>query len=217
MQQANQTMAQGDAKHNEAINDKTRVAFELSAELERYREREKQNQQDKDNLQKKVEELQKMRGMGTELVTVIITPDRLISDVRGQLGQEGAQAANIKSKSTRKHVADAIESGIAVLNRYKNAGENGLAIFVGHVIVGNNKSRLVTIVIDEPPESITSFRYRCDSTFELTQLEEMLIDRTAYGLFFIDSGEAAYGVASGKRIHFKEEFQSNIMGKQRQG
>jgi len=166
---------------------------------------------------KTLEELQKMRGMGTELVTVIIPPDRLISDVRGQLGQEGAQAANIKSKLTRKHVGDAIESAISVLNRYKNAGEYGIAIFVGHVIVGNNKTRLVTVVIDDPPEIFTSFRYRCDSTFELTQLEDMLIDRTSYGLFVIDRGEAAYGIASGKRIHCQEELQSNIMGKHRQG
>jgi|TARA_Y100001936_G_scaffold22085_1_gene19443 peptide chain release factor subunit 1 len=166
---------------------------------------------------KTLEELQNMRGMGTELVTVIIPPDRLISDVRGQLGQEGAQAANIKSKLTRKHVGDAIESAISVLNRYKNAGEYGIAIFVGHVIVGNNKTRLVTVVIDDPPEIFTSFRYRCDSTFELTQLEDMLIDRTSYGLFVIDRGEAAYGIASGKRIHCQEELQSNIMGKHRQG
>ena len=174
-------------------------------------------QQRKLRLKKNLEQLQDMRGMGTELVTVVIPPDRLIHDVRGQLSQEGAQAANIKSKSTRKHVGDAIESAIAVLNRYKNAGENGLAIFVGHVIVGNNKSRLVTIVIDDPPDAFTSFRYRCDSTFELTQLEEMLIDRTSYGLFVIDRGEAAYGIASGKRIHCQEELQSNIMGKHRQG
>ncbi|MDP6885933.1 MAG: peptide chain release factor aRF-1 [Candidatus Thalassarchaeaceae archaeon] len=166
---------------------------------------------------KSLEELQGMRGMGTELVTVIIPPDRLISDVRGQLGQESAQAANIKSKSTRKHVGDAIESAISVLNRYKTAGENGLAIFVGHVIVGNNKTRLVTVVIDDPPEIFSSFRYRCDSTFELTQLEDMLIDRTSYGLFVIDRGEAAYGIATGKRIHCQEELQSNIMGKHRQG
>ena len=166
---------------------------------------------------KTLEELQNMRGMGTELVTVIIPPDRLISDVRGQLGQEGAQAANIKSKLTRKHVGDAIESAISVLNRYKNAGEYGIAIFVGHVIVGNSKTRLVTVVIDDPPEIFTSFRYRCDSTFELTQLEDMLIDRTSYGLFVIDRGEAAYGIASGKRIHCQEELQSNIMGKHRQG
>ena len=174
-------------------------------------------QQRRLRLKKNLEQLQDMRGMGTELVTVVIPPDRLIHDVRGQLSQEGAQAANIKSKSTRKHVGDAIESAISVLNRYKNAGENGLAIFVGHVIVGNNKSRLVTIVIDDPPDAFTSFRYRCDSTFELTQLEEMLIDRTSYGLFVIDRGEAAYGIASGKRIHCQEELQSNIMGKHRQG
>ena len=166
---------------------------------------------------KALEELQNMRGMGTELVTVIIPPDRLISDVRGQLGQEAAQAANIKSKLPRKHVGEAIESAISVLNRYKNAGEYGIAIFVGHVIVGNNKSRLVTVVIDDPPEVFGSFRYRCDSTFELTQLEDMLIDRTSYGLFVIDRGEAAYGIASGKRIHCQEELQSNIMGKHRQG
>ena len=166
---------------------------------------------------KALEELQNMRGMGTELVTVIIPPDRLISDVRGQLGQEAAQAANIKSKLTRKHVGDAIESAISVLNRYKNAGEYGIGILVGHVIVGNNKSRLVTVVIDDPPEVFGSFRYRCDSTFELTQLEDMLIDRTSYGLFVIDRGEAAYGIASGKRIHCQEELQSNIMGKHRQG
>ena len=45
----------------------------------------------------------------------------------------------------------------------------------------------------------------------------MLIDRTSYGLFVIDRGEAAYGIASGKRIHCQEELQSNIMGKHRQG
>ena len=88
---------------------------------------------------------------------------------------------------------------------------------MGHVIVGNNKSRLVTVVIDDPPEVFSSFRYRCDSTFELTQLEDMLIDRTSYGLFVIDRGEAAYGIATGKRIHCQEELQSNIMGKHRQG
>ena len=60
-----------------------------------------------------------MRGMGTELVTVIIPPDKMISDVRHHLSQETGQAANIKSKSTKKHVTDAIESAISTLNRYK--------------------------------------------------------------------------------------------------
>ena len=35
--------------------------------------------------------------------------------------------------------------------------------------------------------------------FELTQLEDMLIDKKSYGLFVIDRAEAAYGIASGKK------------------
>ena len=176
-----------------------------------------EQQQRRLRLKKALEELSSMRGMGTELVSVIIPPDRMIHDVRQHLSQEAGQAANIKSKSTRKHVADAIESAIASINRYKTPGERGLAIFVGHVIVGNNKTRLITSVIDDPPEPFPSFRYRCDSTFEVSQLEEMLIDRTAYGLFVIDRSESAYGIASGKRHHCQEHITSQVPSKHGRG
>ena len=176
-----------------------------------------EQQQRRLRLKKALEELSSMRGMGTELVTVIVPPDRMIHDVRQHLSQEAGQAANIKSKSTRKHVGDAIESALAALNRYKTPGERGLAIFVGHVIVGNNKSRLIITVIDDPPEAFPSFRYRCDSTFEVSQLEEMLIDRTAYGLFVIDRSESAYGIASGKRMHCQEHITSQVPSKHGRG
>jgi len=164
-----------------------------------------------------LEALSEMRGMGTELVTVILPPDRQVHAVRQQLAQELGQAQNIKSKLTKKHVSDAIESASSALTHLKATPPNGIAIFTGHVIVGNNKTRMVTIVIDDPPEPFRSFRYRCDSTFEVTQLEDMLIDKTCYGIFVIDRGGAAYGVASGKSVHCQEEMQSNIMGKHRQG
>ncbi len=164
-----------------------------------------------------LDDLSNMRGMGTELVTVIIPPDRAIHDVRQQLSQELGQAANIKSKQTKKHVSDAIESAVSSINNMRETPSNGIAIFTGHVIVGNNKTRMTTIVIDDPPEPFRSFRYRCDSTFEVTQLEDMLVDKTCYGIFVIDRGEAAYGIASGKSVHCQEEMQSNIMGKHRQG
>ena len=164
-----------------------------------------------------LDDLSGMRGMGTELVTVIIPPDRAIHDVRQQLSQELGQAANIKSKQTKKHVSDAIESAVSSINNMRETPANGIAIFTGHVIIGNNKTRMTTIVLDDPPEPFRSFRYRCDSTFEVTQLEDMLIDKTCYGIFVIDRGEAAYGLASGKSVHCQEEMQSNIMGKHRQG
>jgi peptide chain release factor subunit 1 len=164
-----------------------------------------------------LEELREMKGFGTELVTIIIPPDRQVSDARAMLQNEHGQAANIKSKGTRKNVQGAIESALSTLNGLKNAGENGIAVFVGSIIIGNNKSRMVNVVVENPPQPFISFRYRCDSKFELTQLEDMLVDKKSYGLFVIDRAEAAYGIASGKRIHVQEHLVSNIMGKHRQG
>ena len=164
-----------------------------------------------------LEDLREMKGSGTELVTIIIPPDRQVSDARQMLQNEHGQAANIKSKGTRKNVQASIESAISVLSKYRNAGERGLALFTGAITVGNNKTRHMTMLIDDPPKELLSFRYRCDSVFELTQLEDMLIDKKSYGLFVIDRAEAAYGIASGKRIHVQEFLVSNIMGKHRQG
>ena len=106
-----------------------------------------------------LEELREMKGFGTELVTIIIPPDRQISDARTMLQNEHGQAANIKSKSTKKNVQGAIESAISTLNRFKTPGENGIAVFVGAIIVGNNKTRMVNIVIDDPPQELLSFRH----------------------------------------------------------
>ena len=164
-----------------------------------------------------LEDLREMKGFGTELVTIIIPPERQVSDARSLLQNEHGQAANIKSKGTRKNVQAAIESALSTLSKYKNAGEHGIALFVGSIIIGNNKNRMVNVVVEEPPQPLISFRYRCDSVFELTQLEDMLVDKKSYGLFVIDRSEAAFGIASGKRIHVQEHLVSNIMGKHRQG
>ena len=92
-----------------------------------------------------LDDLSGMRGMGTELVTLIIPPDKAIHDVRQQLSQEIGQASNIKSKQTRKHVSDAIESAASSINNMKETPENGIAIFTGHVIIGNNDYRRLGI------------------------------------------------------------------------
>ncbi|MCS5533013.1 MAG: hypothetical protein NZ736_02000, partial [Candidatus Poseidoniaceae archaeon] len=162
-----------------------------------------------------LEDLREMKGFGTELVSIIIPPDRQVSDARSLLQNEHGQAANIKSKGTRKNVQGAIESALSSLSKIKNAGENGIALFVGSIIIGNNRNRMINVLVQDPPQPLLSFRYRCDSTFELTQLEDMLIDKKSYGLFVIDRSEAAFGIATGKRIHVQEHLVSNIMGKHR--
>jgi len=51
----------------------------------------------------------------------------------------------------------------------------------------------------------------------VSQLEEMLIDRTSYALFVIDRSEAAYGLASGKRLHCQEHITSLVPSKHGRG
>ena len=71
-------------------------------------------------------ELREKKGSGTELVTLIIPPDRQISDARGMLQNEHGQAANIKSKSTKKNVQSAIESALSALHSTKRQENSGL-------------------------------------------------------------------------------------------
>jgi len=66
---------------------------------------------------RKLEELEKYKGRGTELITLYIPPDKNIADVSNQLRSELSQASNIKSKQTRTNVLAGIE---AILNRLKH-------------------------------------------------------------------------------------------------
>ena len=57
-----------------------------------------------------LEDLREMKGFGTELVTVVIPPDSQVSDARQMLQNAHGQAANIKSKSTKKNVKVAVQT-----------------------------------------------------------------------------------------------------------
>src|SRR2546430_12063754 len=56
-----------------------------------------------------LEQLAKKEGRGTELISLYVPPDRRIHEVLGQLREELGTASNIKSRTTRQNVEDAIE------------------------------------------------------------------------------------------------------------
>ena len=58
-------------------------------------------------LEELLEELKKIRGSHTELVTVYIPAGQNINVVAKQVEEEKGTASNIKSKTTRKNVIDA--------------------------------------------------------------------------------------------------------------
>ncbi|MCW6158944.1 MAG: peptide chain release factor aRF-1 [Thermoplasmatales archaeon] len=163
-----------------------------------------------------VDQIKKLEGRGTELISVYVPPERQISDVVGYLRDEYSTSSNIKSKTTRKNVTTAIESIMSKLKYYKSPPEHGLAIFVGYVPTRGDKSDMVSFFI-EPPQSVTSFLYRCDSKFYLEPILPMLEKKEVYGLIVMDRAEATIGILRGARIEIVQNEDSLVPSKHHQG
>src|SRR6202030_1518749 len=109
------------------------------------------------------------------------------------------QASNIKSKSTRQNVQGAIDRIIQYLRLYKKPPPNGLAVFAGNIsdTQSNPKIELFSI---EPPQPLKSNIYRCDSSFLLEPIQEMLESKDTYALVVMDGRDATLGILKG--THF---------------
>ncbi|MFB6162396.1 MAG: peptide chain release factor aRF-1 [Halococcoides sp.] len=177
-------------------------------------------QSDRQNyeFQKVIEELEDYRGSGTQLVTIYVPEDTLVSEVVAHVTQEHSEASNIKSKETRTNVQDALKSIKDRLRYYDNRPpENGLVLFSGAIDTGGGRSEMVTRVLESPPEPIQSFRYHCDSAFLTEPLAGMLEDKGLFGLIVLDRREANVGWLKGKRIEPVKSASSLVPGKQRKG
>ncbi|MFA5772732.1 MAG: peptide chain release factor aRF-1 [Thermoplasmata archaeon] len=165
---------------------------------------------------RKLEDLRAISGKATELISLYIPPNKVISDVASYLRDEYAQSSNIKSQSTRKNVMAAISSILSRLKQYKYPPENGMVFFVGHKSITGDLTDMVAHTI-EPPEPVQSYLYRCDSKFYLTPLEEMLTEKDCYGLITVDRSEAAIGFLRGKRIEVAAYIPSRVPSKHGRG
>ncbi|HLF16700.1 MAG TPA: peptide chain release factor aRF-1 [Candidatus Thermoplasmatota archaeon] len=163
-----------------------------------------------------LEELEEYRGQGTTLVTLYVPPTRQLSDVAGMVRNEVGQASNIKSKQTQDAVVSALSSILARLKNYRETPKNGLAIFVGNVQVGANKTGMVAHLI-EPPLPVSTYQYRCESTFNLEPLKSMGKAEDAYGLIVIDRKECSMGFLRGKTITPVYNKQSLVPSKHGRG
>jgi len=173
-------------------------------------------QRQKYDLKRQLEELKACRGRHTELISLYVPPNKQIFDVNSYLKNEYSQSQNIKSKTTMKNVISAIESIMSRLKQFKQPPENGVIFFVGHKSVGSDKTEMVAFVI-EPPLPITTFLYRCDSSFYLEPLEEMLVEKEIYGLLLIDRRECTVGLLKGNRIELLKYMTSQVPGKHGRG
>ncbi len=170
----------------------------------------------KQKLRKFINDLNKIRGRHTELVSVYIPAGFDINKVVQQLSQEQSTAANIKDKNTRTHVIESIDKMIRHLRLYKKTPEHGLAVFSGNISDNPSKDQVEAYSI-EPPEPIQVRLYRCDQTFVLEPLKEMLDIKEIYALLVLDKREATLGILRGTRIDALHHLTSLVPGKFKAG
>ena len=163
-------------------------------------------------------ELKRKRGRGTELISLYIPAGRPIADVMSVLREEYSTATNIKDRTTRHHVLDALTAVMQRLKLFRTTPPNGLVIFAGYVsedeTPGNEKMEVHVI---EPPEKLNVWLYRCDSRFWTEILEKMIEVHEVYGLMVVDRSEAAFALLKGPTLQIVKEITSGIPGKHRAG
>lgn len=174
------------------------------------------NLRQKLQFKKFIRELEAVRGRHTELVSVYIPADYDMIKIIQHLQQEQGTASNIKDARTRNNVIDSLEKMVRHLRLYKKTPPNGLAVFAGNNSPVDNKVTINVWSI-EPPEPLNFRLYRCEQTFMLDPLKEMLEHRVTYGLIVLDKREANLGLLKGSAIEELVSLTSGIPGKTKAG
>jgi peptide chain release factor subunit 1 len=173
-----------------------------------------ENSFEKYKLRKSLDILRNKRSEdgSTCLVTLYIPEDRQLSDFTQQLTNELGTAANIKSKTTKKNVQDALTVTMGKLKRLgQKSPKNGLVFFTGVTQTGK-----VSYIIN-PSTPITRQQYICDSYFHIDHLEEHLLEKKLYGLIAIDAGYSTIGTLQGNHLQVLKSMQSNVPKKHSRG
>lgn len=174
------------------------------------------NEAEKYELEATIEELEGYRGRHTELITVLIPAGAILTQTTKQLEDEKGTATNIKSTGTRKNVIASLDRAVRKLKEIAKTPENGLAVYAGNVTLADGRESLEVWAI-EPPKPLRVKIYRCDQTFVLDPLKEMLETDEVYGLLIIERNEASIGILDGKNVKLLETMTSGIPGKTRAG
>ena len=167
------------------------------------------------NLEEFLDDMKPRKARHTELITVYVPTGFDINLITKQLESEKSTAANIKSTTTRKNVQVALESLIRIAKQMKQTPKNGIALFAGNVFKDGQEEFISEAF--EPPEALNIRLYRCDQTFVLDPLDDMLEVKEVYGLIVLDRKEATLGLLIGKKIKTLQKFDSMVPGKTTKG
>jgi peptide chain release factor subunit 1 len=164
-----------------------------------------------------LDQLANKTGRGTELISLYVPPGTRIHEVLANLREEAGTSENIKSRTTRQNVQDAIERVSQRLRLFKEPPPTGLVMFAGAIPqngAGSERMEIYTLI---PPEAITVGFYRCDSRFHTEPLQALVAEKDTYGILVIDGTDAVVATLKGRRVEIQKTFTSGIPGKSRAG
>ena len=132
------------------------------------------------------------------------------------LKKEYALTQNVKSRTTRHNVLNALEKTMNYLRLFKKTPPNGLVIFCGNISKKEGQPDLKLWSV-EPPQPLAQKIYWCDQKFVLDPLKDMIREKEVYGLIVLDTGGSDVGFLKGKKVLLEKHKDSLVPGKTSKG
>lgn len=167
-------------------------------------------------VKKLIKQLERARGNGTSMISLIVPPKGQISLLSKMLSEEYGTASNIKSRVNRLSVLSAITSTQQRLKLYNKVPPNGLVIYCGEIITDEGKERKVNIDF-EPFKPINTSLYLCDNKFHTEALSELLESDNKFGFIVMDGNGALFGTLSGNTREVLHKFTVDLPKKHGRG
>ena len=167
-------------------------------------------------IKKLIQSLEKARGNGTSMISLVIPPKGQIAMTQKMLTDEYGTATNIKSRVNRLSVLSAITSTQQKLKLYNKLPENGLVLYCGDMITEDGKEKKVTFDI-EPYKPINTSLYMCDNKFHTEVLSELLEADDKFGFIVMDGQGTLFGLLSGNTRTVLHKFTVDLPKKHGRG
>ena len=145
-----------------------------------------------------VERLEKAKGNGTSMITLLIPADTQQTRLNKLITTELGTASCIKSRVNRNSVVNALKSIQHRVKLIRKIPPNGLAIFCGTVSDDGKERKELTVL--EPIAPLTRFVYLCDSSFHVEQLREQLSESDKYGFIVADGHGYLFATVQGNNV-----------------
>ncbi|KAG0670075.1 Polypeptide release factor (eRF1) in translation termination [Maudiozyma exigua] len=167
-------------------------------------------------IKKLIQSLEKARGNGTSMISLVLPPKSQIAMTQKMLTDEYGTASNIKSRVNRLSVLSAITSTQQKLKLYSKLPENGLVLYCGDMITEDGKEKKVTFDI-EPYKPINTSLYMCDNKFHTEVLSELLEADDKFGFIVMDGQGTLFGLLSGNSRTVLHKFTVDLPKKHGRG